>query len=315
MTTSAGKKDIRVLIWLVAGIAIFPALVLNVPSFRHYVDIMVFVGIFSLVNIGLSLVMGYTGQVSLGHAAFFGLGAYVSGILTTKFGWSPWAALPVGVVLTGMVAFVVGVPSLKLKGHYLAMATLGFGVILFVVFNEEVALTGGPSGLADIPGIAIGPWEIDTSLKYYYLVWAFVFAVLLFSINVIHSRVGRALRSIHGSEIAANAMGVPTSSYKTRIFVISAVYASLAGALYTHYMTFLSPSSFDLFWSIKFLMMVVVGGMSSIWGALLGTCLLTYLSNEWLHMFHDFDVLIYGLVLLLIIMFLPKGLVSLARKG
>jgi branched-chain amino acid transport system permease protein len=312
--TLAQKQDMRVLVCTGAGVALFPALVLNVGSVGHYVDIMIFVGIFSLVNIGLSLVMGYAGQVSLGQAAFFGLGAYVSAILTGKFGWSPWPALCVGMVLTGAVAFVVGVPSLKLKGHYLAMATLGFGVILFVVFNEEVWLTGGPSGFADIPGISVGPWEMNTPLKYYYFVWFFVFVVLLFSLNVIHSRVGRALRSIHGSEVAANAMGVPTPSYKTRIFVVSAVFASLAGSLYTHYMTFLSPSSFDLFWSIKFLMMVVVGGMSSIWGALLGTCLLTYLSNEWLHMFHDFDVLVYGLILLFIIMFLPKGLVSVLRK-
>ncbi len=313
--TRAERQDRRVLIGLGVGIVLFPALAIQVPPIRHYVDIMIFVGIFSLVNIGLSLLMGYAGQVSLGQAAFFGLGAYASAILTAKFGWSPWAALPAGMVLTGIVALAVGVPSLKLKGHYLAMATLGFGVILFVVFNEEVAWTGGPSGFADIPGIALGTWQIDTPLKYYYLVWALVLAVLLFSLNIIHSRVGRALRSIHGSETAANAMGVPTSLYKTRIFVLSAVYASLAGSLYTHYMTFLSPGSFDLFWSIKFLMMVVIGGMGSIWGALLGTCLLSYLSNEWLHMFHEFDVLIYGLILLVIIMFLPKGLVSVLKKS
>jgi branched-chain amino acid transport system permease protein len=313
--TAAEKQDMRVLTGLGIGIALFPAVTTRFSFIHHYLDIMIFVGIFSLVNIGLSLLMGYAGQISLGQAAFFGLGAYGSGILTGNFGWSPWAALPAGMVLTGMVAAAVGVPSLKLKGHYLAMATLGFGVIVFIVFNEEVALTGGPSGLADIPGISIGKWPIDTPVKYYYFVWVIVLAVLLVSLNIIHSRVGRALRSIHGSEKAANAMGVPTSLYKTRIFVLSAVYASLAGSLYTHYMTFLSPSSFDLFWSIKFLMMVVIGGMGSIWGAMLGTCLLSYLSNEWLHMFQDFDVLVYGLILLVIIMFLPKGLVSVLRKG
>ena len=310
----AAKRDIRIFLGLGLALALFPAFALNVPAIRHYVDIMVFVGIFSLVSIGLSLLMGYAGQVSLGQAAFFGMGAYVSGILTGKFGLSPWLAIAAGMALTGVVAYGVGVPSLKLKGHYLAMATLGFGVILFVVFNEEVDWTGGPSGFADIPGIGIGPWKIGTALRYYYFVWICVLAVLLFSLNVIHSRVGRALRSIHGSEVAANAMGVNTAAYKTRIFVLSAVYASLAGSLYTHYMTFLSPSSFDLFWSIKFLMMVVIGGMASIWGALLGTCLLTYLTNEWLHVFHDFDVLIYGFLLLLIIMFIPKGLISLVRK-
>ncbi len=310
----ARRQDMRIVMWVAAGIALFPLVISAIPGVSHYIDIMIFVGIFSLVTIGLSLVMGYTGQVSLGQAAFFGLGAYVSGILSGRYGWLPWAALPVGLGVTGVVAFAVGVPSLRLKGHYLAMATLGFGVILFVVFNEEIDLTGGPSGFADIPGIGIGRWKIDTPVRYYYFVWAVVIAILVFSINIIHSRVGRALRSIHGSEIAANAMGVPTSSYKIRVFVISAVYASLAGSLYTHYMAFLSPSSFDLFWSIKFLMMVVVGGMTSIWGALLGTCLLTYLSNEWLHMFHDFDVLVYGLTLLLIIMFLPKGLIGVLRK-
>ena len=308
------KQDIRILLGLGIALALFPAFALNVTAIRHYVDIMVFVGIFSLVTIGLSLLMGYAGQVSLGQAAFFGMGAYASGILTGKFGFSPWLAIATGMVVTGVVAYGVGVPSLKLKGHYLAMATLGFGVILFVVFNEEVDWTGGPSGFADIPGIGIGPWKIGTPLRYYYFVWICVLAVLLFSLNVIHSRVGRALRSIHGSEVAANAMGVNTAAYKTRIFVLSAVYASLAGSLYTHYMTFLSPSSFDLFWSIKFLMMVVIGGMASIWGAVLGTCLLTYLTNEWLHVFHDFDVLIYGFLLLLIIMFIPKGLISLVRK-
>ena len=180
--TSAEKQDRRVLIGLGVGIALFPALAIHVPPIRHYVDIMIFVGIFSLVNIGLSLLMGYAGQVSLGQAAFFGLGAYASAILTGKFGWSPWAALPAGMVLTGIVALAVGLPSLKLKGHYLAMATLGFGVILFVVFNEEVAWTGGPSGFTDIPGIGVGRWRINTPLKYYYFVWALVLAVLLFRI-------------------------------------------------------------------------------------------------------------------------------------
>jgi len=308
------RQDLRILIWLATAVALLPILLVNLSSVKHYLDIMIFVGIFSLVNMGLSLIMGYAGQVSLGQAAFFGLGAYVSAILSGSFGWSPWLAMPAGMVITGLVAGLVGVPSLKLKGHYLAMATLGFGVIMYVVFNEEIELTGGPSGFVDIPGISIGSWDIDTPLRYYYFVWAVVFGALLFSLNVIHSRVGRALRSIHGSEVAANAMGVPTAAYKTRVFVMSAVMASLAGSLYTHYMMFLSPSSFNLFWSIKFVMMVVVGGMSSIWGALLGTCVLTYLSNEWLHMFHDFDVLVYGLILLLIIMFLPNGLIGTVKK-
>jgi branched-chain amino acid transport system permease protein len=283
---------------------------MNVRAIGHYLDIMIFVGIYCLINMGLSLLMGYAGQISLGHAAFFGLGAYTSGILCAKFSLSPWLAMAAGVALTSLVAYVVGVPSLKLKGHYLAMATLGFGVIVSIFFNEEVDLTGGPSGFSDIPGLEILGFAFDSDLRYYILVWCLVLLTLIFSLNIINSRIGRALRSLHDSEVAADAMGVETSRYKVIIFVLSGAYASIAGSLYTHYVGFLSPSSFDLFLSIKLVMMVVVGGMHSIWGALFGTWLLTFLGNEWLHVFHDFDILVYGAILLGIVMFLPEGLVD-----
>ena len=283
-------------------------------AIAHYLDVMIFVGIYSLINMGLSLLMGYAGQISLGHAAFFGLGAYTSGILCTKLSLSPWLAMPAGIFLTALVAYIVGVPSLKLKGHYLAMATLGFGVIVYIFFNEEVALTGGPSGFSDIPGLTFFGLDLNNELYYYILVWTLVVLTLVFSLNVINSRIGRALRSLHDSAVAADAMGVETSRFKIIIFVLSAAYASLAGSLYTHYVGFLSPSSFDFFLSIKLVMMVVVGGMRNIWGALLGTWLLTFLGNEWLHVFRDFDILVYGAVLLAIVMFLPEGLVDLSPK-
>jgi branched-chain amino acid transport system permease protein len=275
---------------------------------------MVFVGIFSLIAMGLSLLMGYAGQISLGHAAFFGLGAYTSGIFCVRLAVSPWLAMAAGALLTGLVAYAVGVPSLKLKGHYLAMATLGFGVILNIVFNEEVELTGGPSGLANIPGLNIFGLPIRGELLFYILVWSMVLLALIFCLNVIHSRIGRALRSIHDSEVAADAMGVETARYKVMIFVLSAVLASLAGSLYAHYVGFLSPSSFNLLFSIKLVMMVVVGGMYSLWGALLGTWLLTFLGNEWLHVFKDFDILVYGAILLFVVMALPEGLVSVVPR-
>jgi len=219
-----------------------------------------------------------------------------------------------GALFTGAVAYAVGVPSLKLKGHYLAMATLGFGVIVTIVFNEEVALTGGPSGLSSIPALGILGVPIRGELLFYSLVWFIVLLVLIFCLNVIHSRVGRALRSLHDSEVAADAMGIETARYKVMIFVLSAVLASLAGSLYAHYVRFLSPGSFDLLLSIKLVMMVVVGGMHSLWGALLGACLLTFLGNEWLHVFKDFDILVYGAILLFVVMALPEGLVSLVPR-
>jgi branched-chain amino acid transport system permease protein len=308
------RQNRNKLLGLVVFLAVFPMVVMNVEAVGHYLDVMIFVGIYCLINMGLSLLMGYAGQISLGHAAFFGLGAYASGILCTKLSLSPWLAMVAGVVLTALVAYVVGVPSLKLKGHYLAMATLGFGVIVHIFFNEEVALTGGPSGFSDIPGLTIFGFSLDSELRYYTLVWCMVVMALIFSLNVIHSRIGRALRSLHDSEIAADAMGVETSKYKIVIFVLSAAYAAVAGSLYTHYIGFLSPSSFDLFFSIKIVMMVVVGGMHSIWGALIGTILLTFLGNEWLYVFHDFDILVYGAILLAIVMFLPEGLVDVTPR-
>jgi branched-chain amino acid transport system permease protein len=302
------------LIGLICFLVVFPVVVLNVEAISHYLDIMIFVGIYALITMGLSLLMGYAGQISLGHAAFFGLGAYSSGILCTRLSVSPWSAMVAGAVLTALVAYVVGVPSLKLKGHYLAMATLGFGVIVHIFLNEEVGLTGGPSGFSDIPGLEIRGFPIRSELHYYTLVWCLVVLALIFSLNVINSRIGRALRSLHDSEVAADAMGVDTARYKNTIFVLSAVYASIAGSLYTHYVGFLSPSSFDLFLSIKLVLIVVVGGMHSIWGAILGTVLLTFLGYEWLHVFRDFDVLVYGAILVAIVMFLPEGLVSLVPR-
>ncbi len=302
------KKKI---VFLISFLVVFPILVKYIPAVSNYLEVMIFAGIFCLVTIGLSLLMGYAGQISLGHAAFLGIGAYSSGILTAKFGMSPWIGILAGIALSAAVAVIVGIPSLKLKGHYLAMATLGFGEIVFIVFNEEVNLTGGPSGFADIPYLHIGSFEFSSELAYYILVWSVVLIGLFFALNLIHSRVGRAWKAIHGNELAAEAMGVPTSRYKLKIFVLSSVYASIAGSLYTHYICFLNPSSFDLFWSIKFVMMVIVGGMNSVWGAIIGTVILTYLGNEWLTAFKHFDVLVYGLILLLITMFLPGGIVSL----
>ena len=276
----------------------------------YYVGIFVFIGIYALMTIGLSLLMGYAGQISLGHAGFFGIGAYASAILTTKTGLSPWPALLVAMGLTAVAAFVIGVPALRLKGHYLAMATLGFGEIMHVIFTATVDLTGGPGGLGHIPRLAIGGWEVRSQLARYCLVWTLVVAVLTLSLNLVHSRVGRALRSIHGSELAANAMGVHTAKYKVQIFVLSAVFASIAGSLYAHFITFVSPSTFELHFSILLVTMVVVGGMTNLWGALIGTVLLGLLP-ELLREFKDFDVLVYGFTLLVMMMFMPEGLFGL----
>ncbi len=304
--------------WVFAGvvllIAFFPLAVGQFKATSHYVDVMVFAGIFCIVNLGLSMLMGYAGQVSMAQAAFFGIGAYMSGMLTSHFHWHPISAVPVGCAVSGVVAWIVGIPSLRLKGHYLAMATLGFGVIVHIILNQEVEWTGGPSGMVDIPALVIAGKKITSDVTWYYMVWGTVFLVLLFCMNVLHSRVGRALRAIHEEETAADAMGVPTARFKIRVFILSAVCAALAGSFFTHYVRSLNPSSFDLMWSIRFVLMVMLGGMQSLWGAILGTVVLTFIGNEWLQVFADFEVVVYGAILLCVALFLPRGLVSLAPR-
>ena len=303
------KKDFYPLLFVFLIIAIFPWLV---GGNEYFISILIFLGINGIITMGLSLLMGYTGQISLGHAGFFGLGAYSSGILTTQYSIHPLAAFLAGIFLSAIIAFLVGKPTLRLKGHYMAVATLGFGEILFIVFNELSPLTGGPSGLSGIPTLTFMGYSLEGA-RYLYLVWGFVILLLLFSLNVINSRVGRALRAVHGSEIAANAMGVDASRYKVQVFVLSAVYASIAGSLYAHFVTFISPSSFSLMFSILLLMMVVVGGAETIWGALLGAMVLTLLP-EYLRGLEDFEVLAYGGILMVVLLFMPQGILLGVRK-
>jgi branched-chain amino acid transport system permease protein len=174
----------------------------------------------------------------------------------------------------------------------------------------RLSWTGGPDGMSGIPGLSLFGYAFDSAEKYYYLVWSFVIAAFIFTINIIQSGTGRALRAIHASEPAAGAMGVNISKYKIIVFVYSAVLASLAGSLYAHYLNFINPSTFDLFFSIKLLIMIALGGMHNIWGAIIGAGIITFLSYEWLHYFEEFEVIVYGAILLLVTIFLPHGLVG-----
>jgi branched-chain amino acid transport system permease protein len=303
------RKDLYALLGVVLTILLFS---LFAGGKEYYLSLLVFVGINTLITMGLSLLMGYAGQISLGHAAFYGIGAYSSGILTANYSFHPVGAFMIGILLSALIAFLVGKPTLRLKGHYMAVATLGFGEIMFIVFNELSSLTGGPSGLSGIPPLAVFGHPLEGA-TYLSLVWGFVVLLLLFSLNVINSRVGRALRAVHGSELAATAMGVDASRFKVQVFVLSAIYASIAGSLYAHFITFISTSSFSLMFSILLLMMVVVGGAGTIWGALLGTMLLTLLP-EYFRGLEDFEVLVYGAILMVVLLFMPDGILQGIRK-
>ena len=289
----------------------FSLLVMLAPQLfagGYLMNVLVFVGINTMLAIALNLLLGYAGQISLGHAGFFGLGAYLSGILTTTYSLNPWLAMPLAAIVVGCLAGMIGFPILKLKGHYLAMATLGLGIIIYIVFNETVELTGGPSGLSGIPNLKLGNISFDSDVKNYYLIWGFTLVVMLFSINLANSRVGRALRAVHDSEVAAQVLGVNARHLKVQIFALSAVISSLAGSLYAHTMTFVSPASFGFNFSIELLTMVVIGGLGSVYGSFLGAALLTLLP-EILRGANDYDIIIYGALLVVMVMFMPGGLV------
>jgi len=292
--------------WVLFALGV--ALVRLTVANDYYFTLLNIIGIHSLLVVGLNLLLGYAGQISLGHAAFFGLGAYTSGILTATHGANPWLAMPAGLVVSGAAAFLVGVPALKLRGYYLAMATLGFGIIVYIIFNQTQELTGGPSGLSGIPSLSLAGFALNTPERLFLLIWPVLGVILLMSANLVDSRFGRALRALHDSEAAAQSLGVNTSRAKLLIFIWSALYASLAGSLYAHTLNFIAPSSFGFMFSIKLVTMVVVGGMASIWGSLLGAAVLTVLP-ELLTVFHDYEVIIFGAILMVVTIFLPRGLV------
>lgn len=273
----------------------------------YFMSILIIIAIQTVATVGLCLLMGYTGQVSLGHAAFYGIGGFMSGILSATYGVSPWLAMLAGVVVSGVIAYLTGWPIFRLKGHYLAMATLGFGIIIYILFVQMDQFTGGPSGIPGIPALSIAGFDFDSDLKFYYLAWAVCLAVLLLSQNMVRSRFGRALRSIHGNEVAARSLGVDVTQFKVKVFVLSAVYASIAGSLYVHYTTFVSPQPFGFMFSIRLVVMVVVGGLGSIWGAVFGTSAITLLSNA-LQPFGELDVIVFGAILIVVMVFMPQGL-------
>ena len=296
------KEELSAFLILIFLIVVFPVF----SGGAYALAVGIFSGINALVAIGLCVLMGYAGQVSLGQAGFYGIGAYVSSILSLHFGLPVVLSIIIAMIVAAAAAVILAVPALRLKGHYLAVATLGFGEIIFIILNEWGP--GGPSGFGDIPPFNLLGYTIDSTKGFFYLIWGLVSVVLLFTVNLVNSRTGRALRAMHDSELACTAMGLNVVSLKIKVFVLSAVYASLAGSLYAHYITFISPSSFSLFYSILVLMMVIVGGVTNLWGAIVGAVVITVLP-ELLRRFEEFDVLVYGLILTLSLMFFRKGLV------
>ena len=297
--------------WAYLVIAALFAFLILIPFdwfWGQYTTLIIFIGIYTIVTVGLCLLMGYTGQVSLGQAAFFGMGAYVSAILSKTYGVNPWLAMLIAAIMTGTFAYIIGYPIFRLKGNYLAMATLGLGLIIYILLVQLGQFTGGGDGMWGIPYLSIGGFVFNTAFRKYFLVWFFCLAVLLISQNIVRSRAGRALRAIHGSEAAAESVGINVDQFKVKILVLSAVYASLAGSLLVYNMTYVNPDTFNFMASVKLVVMSVIGGLASVWGAIFGAGATRILSDKLLLGFVGWDVVIYGLILMLIMIFMPEGL-------
>ena len=311
--------------WLtLVAAAVVIMLLPSVVHSRYVLSALIFVGLNAIAALGLTLVMGFAGQVSLGQAAFYALGAYVSGVLTATYGWNTWLAVAAAVAAGACVAWLVGLPIFRLSGLLLAMATLGFGIILYYVLVNWSSVTGGPSGLTGIPPLSIGSFRFDTDARVLRLVWGALLLLLGLVGNVIDSRVGRALRAIHGSESAAAAAGIDTARLKLGVFTLAGAMTALAGAFYAHYLAFVNPSPFGFSYSIELVLIVVVGGSGSLWGAPLGAAavvalvevlraLAPYLTTS--HGAAEYEIVLFGIVLMALMIASPNGLAGLTRRS
>jgi branched-chain amino acid transport system permease protein len=284
-------------------IALLPLILPN----KFYYDVAIKTGLNAIVCIGLNLLIGYGGQISLGHAGFFALGAYASAVLTVRYGVPSPLAMLIGAAAVGLIAFAVARPILRLKGHYLAMATLGLGIIISIVINREIALTGGPDGMS-VPALRFGDWRVTGTTTWYWITGGFVLLAVWLSLNLIDSGIGRALRAVHGAEVAAETSGIDTARAKAMMFVVSAVFASVAGSLFAHSERFVTPAEAGFLRSIEFVTMVVLGGMASTFGSVIGAAILTVLP-QLLVTFSDYKHMVLGAILIGVMILLPKGLV------
>jgi len=289
---------------LVAAIVII--LPLFFPS-AYYYRIGALVFIFALAVVGLNLLMGFAGQVSLGHAGFLGIGAYSVAIGPVHFGAPSWLCLFAGAILSGAVAFAVGRPILKLKGHYLAVATLGFGLLVAIVLTNEAGWTGGPDGM-NVPALTLFGWRVHGSDAWYWIAGATFVGGFLLALNLMESPTGRALQAIHDSEIAARVLGIDVARKKLTIFIISAMYASVAGSFLALFNGLITPDVAGFLGSIELVAMVVLGGMGSIFGSLVGAAVLVVLPQV-LTIFHEYEQALLGLIVMVFMIFLRQGIV------
>lgn len=283
-------------------------------TLEYILHILVICGIYSILALSLNLILGYTGLVNLGHAAFFATGAYISALLSLQAGLSPWIGLIAGGLGATVIGIIIALPSLRLKSDYLALATLGAGIIIYQIAKNWTSLTRGPMGLPGIPGFSVFGISIDSTFAYLVLVIIFVVLTLLIIQRLVTGAYGRVIKSIREDEIASAVLGKNITKYKIQVFITGAFFAGLAGSLYAHYITFIDPSSFTLMESVTITLMVIFGGMASIKGSIAGALILVVIPEMLRFVGMPSSVaaplrqMIYGLLLVILMMKRPQGL-------
>jgi len=274
---------------------------------KYSIFLLSMLAVYALVSIGLNLLMGFTGQIAAGHAGFLALGAYFTAILGTRVEWMPClAVLPLAGIFTGIVGFLLGIPILRLKGFYIAMATLAFGVVVSEIILQWSSLTNGDNGL-NVPRAVIGGFTFDSDYKLYYLIVSVTIILTLLAKNLVKGYIGRAFIALRESDVAAQTIGIDLAKYKTIAFAVSAFYTGVAGGLFAYLITFLSPDAFTLELSVDFIAMIVIGGMGSILGSIIGAVILTGM-QQILAGLLDLQILIFGISLIVFMIFMPRGI-------
>ncbi|WP_434510722.1 branched-chain amino acid ABC transporter permease [Desulfitobacterium sp. AusDCA] len=296
--------------WIIYGIGILLLLLLPQIFTTSYSRVLFDqIGINLILVISLNIVLGFTGQISFATAAFFGIGAYASSLLTIRLGFPFWVAFPISGIITTLFGVILGFPSLRVKGHYLAIITIGFGEILRLIMTNFKTLTNGPNGITNIPAPSIFGFSLNQPETYYYLVLAIVTLAMISTSRLGSSKIGRALKAIRDSSIAADCMGINTTYYKVLAFALSAFWAGIAGSLYAHLMSYIAPDVFVFATSVKTLIMLYIGGVGTMFGPVIGAVLITTLP-EFLRFMENYYMALYGLGVLLIMIFMRGGIMG-----
>ncbi|WP_169737096.1 branched-chain amino acid ABC transporter permease, partial [Deinococcus pimensis] len=305
---------------LLAGLAVVALVLAPLVLGSFQVTLMTYVGLYALVALGLVLLTGVAGSTSFGQAAFMGVGAYTTAILTISYGWSPWVSLLAALLLTAVVALVLGGITLRMQGHYLPLATIAWGLSLFYVFGNA-SFTGGFTGLRGIPALSVLGVPLTDGRAYFWLVWGVVALAAVAAQNLLSSRTGRAIRALRGGAVVAESFGANTYWLRVQTFLLAALLACLAGWLYAHFQRFVNPTPFGLGPGIEFLFMAVIGGSGYVWGALLGAGVLTLLREQLQNILPrllgqsgSFEIVVFGLLVILTLQFARRGLWPLVER-